>query len=205
MFVKKLIIASAMLGFMSSVAAAQSTSGLYGGVGFFYGDLNSEITDASGFSGTGSSEVNPSGLAFVFGNKWDQGTYSIGFELGGDISLDGDTDGRCGAGATGAYMCEHKVTLRLRGIISKQFGSVEVFGALGLGMALGDFATSPIGIESASVKGVSIGAGASFPINAKVSIRGEVNYDDFGSSSQSFGFSSEYDAVSARVLAIYKF
>lgn len=205
MFLKKCIIASAMLGFTSSIAAAESASGIYGGVGFFYGDLNSEITDGSGHSGAGSSSANPSGLAFVFGNKWDQGTYSIGFELDGDISLDGDTDGRCGASASGAYMCEHKLTLRLRGIVSKQFNSVEVFGALGFGMALGDFADSPSTIESASVKGLSIGAGASFPVSAKVSIRGEVNYDGFGSSNQSFGYSSEYDAVSARVMAIYKF
>ena len=201
------VIVSVAIGVSSTVVLAEPSNGLYAGAGLFYSSIDSETVRGGLPPGPYRTNGSPSGISFVFGNKWDHGNYNIGVELDGDISLDGETDGPCGAAvAAGPYMCEHKATLRLRGTVSKQVGAVEMFGAIGIGTALGDAAITPTATSSVSLRGMSIGAGVSFPVGTNMNIRGEVNYDDFGSSSHNSVFhESDYQATSVRLMAIYDF
>lgn len=185
-------------------ATAQDTS-TYTGVGLSFANSNS-----TAITGTGSSDGDLTALSIVLGKKWDRGPLSYALELGADIGFD-DTvapsvgNGACGVDADGAYMCSHDGTLRLRGLVGTQLGDAELFGALGVGAAFGDFATAPTTIASGSVYGLTVGTGISYPVNDNISIRGEVHYDYFTGSDQAGGTESEWDAVSARVMAIFNF
>jgi hypothetical protein len=180
-------------------------AGPYTGVGLSFANGTSTAQ-----TGTGASDGNVTGLSVVLGNKWDRGGLSYAVELGADVALDSSVSpvapsGDCGDDADGAYMCSQDATVRLRGLIGTQLGEAEVFGAMGIGAAFGDFATDTSSVGSGSVYGLTFGTGVTYPVNDSLSIRGEVNYDYFTGPDQRDGTDSEWDALSARVMAIFNF
>lgn len=189
---------------MAGGAIAQDSVS-YTGVGLSFSNGTSTAV-----TGTGSSDSEIASLSFILGKKWDNGQLSYGVELGADIGLDTSATpvagaGACGVDAVGAYMCSPDATLRLRGLVGTQLGDAELFGALGVGATFGDFATTATTIGSGSVYGLTVGTGVSYPVSNNVSIRGELNYDYFTGSDQPGGTESEWDALSARVMAIFNF
>ena len=188
------------------LAQAQTQPGLYVGGGLSFTSADSTAS-TNGVSGSGSSTGELFGLSIVSGYLWSGGgTWNFGAELDADFSLNGAIDGAsCGSAATGAYMCDHKATVRLRGIVTTQVGAGTIFGALGVGVALGDFADGPFTVSSGSVYGASVGVGFVRPIGGNASIRGELNYDMFNNADQFGGQASDWSAVSARVMAIFQF
>jgi len=185
-----------------AMAQAQSQPGFYAGAGLSYTDAESTAFVVFSERSTG----NLAGVSVVGGYVWDQGTWKIGAELDADISIDGAMDSAfCGTAATGEYMCDQTATVRLRGIVATQVGAGTLFGALGVGAVFGDFATNTATVASSSVSGLSVGAGFIRPFGNNFSLRGELNYDLFDQSNQPFGLSSEWKAISARVMAVRSF
>lgn len=198
------ILVCTVICFVATHAGAQN-AGPYSGVGLSFSNATSVAK-----TGTGSSDGDVTGLSFILGKKWDRGPLSYALELGADIALDDSIapvagSGSCGVDASGSYMCSPDATLRLRGLIGTQLGDASLFGALGVGAAFGDFATDSTTIGSGSVYGLTVGTGISYPVTDRVSIRGELNYDYFTYSDQPDGTDSEWDALSAQVMAIFNF
>lgn len=196
-------VAGLVLGFAATAAQAQPADGFYGGLGLSFSHAESDAG-----TGTGASDAGLTGLSLLVGNRWRRGGYSLGLELDTDLSFGGGMDpapsGDCLLSADGDYMCEHDATVRLRGVAATQIGGSEIFGAVGLGAAFGSFADSATTNQTGSVYGLSVGAGVSYPLRDNLTLRGEVNYDNFSETGQGDG-SADYEAVSARVMAVFNF
>lgn len=181
---------------------AQMGAGPYAGTGLSFAHGESE----AGVGPVGS-EGDLTGLSFVLGNKWIRGNASYAVELDADVNVAGKLkqDGPCGVDAIGSYMCEQDATLRLRGLVGRPLGDAELFGAVGLGATFGTFATGEDTTGSGKVYGLSLGAGVTFPLRDGISIRGEVNYDNFTKADQPFGQESDWNALSVRLMAVFNF
>lgn len=194
------LAAVAGLALTGQAAAAQAVAGLYSGVGLSFAHGTSD-------DGGAGSEGDVTGLSFVLGNKWIRGTVSYALELDADVNIAGALapDGACGADAADAYMCEQDATVRLRGLVGKPLGDAELFGALGVGATFGTFATGADTDAAGTVYGLTFGAGVSYPVRDGISIRGEVNYDNFSQADQASDQESDWNALSVRLMAVFNF
>jgi opacity protein-like surface antigen len=181
-------------------ALAQAEGGPYAGAGLSFAHAESDVS-------TVGSEGDLTALSFVLGNKWIRGNYSYAIELDADVNVSGKLkqDGPCGVDATGPYMCEQDATVRLRGLVGTPLGDAELFGAVGVGATFGTFATGETSTGSGSVYGLSLGAGVNYPIRDGMSVRGEVNYDNFNNADQPFGQDSDWESLSVRLMAVFNF
>lgn len=195
------LFAAAGLAGSAQVALAQAGGGPYAGVGLSFAQAESDVSAAVG------SEGDLTALSFVLGNKWIRGNYSYAIELDADINMGGTLtpDGPCGSAATGPYMCDQDATVRLRGLVGRPLGDAELFGAVGVGATFGTFATGETTTGSGSVYGLSLGAGVNYPIRDGMSVRGEINYDNFTNADQPFEQESDWDALSVRLMAVFNF
>lgn len=183
-------------------ALAQSDAGRYAGVGLSFAHGESEAG-----LGSAGSDGDLTGLSFVLGNKWMRGNVSYALEFDADVNVGGKLtqDGVCGVDAIAPYMCEQDATLRLRGLVGAPLGDAELFGAVGVGATFGTFATGEDTTGSGKVYGLTFGAGVNYPLRDGMSIRGEVNYDDFFQADQPMDQESEWNALSVRLMAIFNF
>lgn len=187
---------------MAQAAHAQAEGGPYAGVGLSFAHGESEAVN-----GPAGSEGDLTALSFVLGNKWIRGNVSYGIELDADVNVAGKLkqDGPCGVDAIESYMCEQDATLRLRGLVGTPLGEAELFGALGVGATFGTFATGETTTASGKVYGLSFGAGVNYPVSDGVSLRGEVNYDNFNNADQNDNQESDWNALSIRLMAVFNF
>lgn len=194
--------AAAGLVLMAQGALAQSDGGPYAGIGLSFVHGKSEAEN-----GPAGSEGDLTGLSFVVGNKWVRGNVSYAVELDADVSIAGKLkqDGLCGVDAIESYMCEQDGTVRLRGMVGAPLGDAELFGAMGVGATFGTFATGESTTASGKVYGLSFGAGVNYPFRDGMSIRGEVNYDNFSNADQHDDQESDWNALSVRVMAVFNF
>lgn len=197
-----LIYAATGLVLMAQAAQAQVAGGPYAGVGLSFAHGESE----AGVGPVGS-EGDLTALSFVLGNKWIRGNVSYGVELDADVNVAGKLkpDGTCGVDAIESYMCEQDATLRLRGLLGAPLGDAELFGAVGVGATFGTFATGETTTGSGKVYGLTFGAGVTYPVSDGMSIRGEVNYDNFTNADQNDNQTSDWNALSIRVMAVFNF
>ena len=165
-----------------TAATATADPGYYYGIGLAYSAADSEA-----FAGGGRfSDANGAALGLTFGYRFESTNAFYGPELDADLFLSGDlansiTGVECSGGATGPYYCNRKATIRLRGIYGQSMANgLEWFGALGLGVMIGDGAIHPSGITDRGVNGgVTVGLGLQKRLNAGGMLRGEVIHDRF--------------------------
>jgi hypothetical protein len=190
-----------ILGLSASPALAE---GFYFGGGLSYSNGTSE----SEFIGT-NSDLKAGMATLILGQRFEAGTGFFGWETSADLSFGADTDyfgGTCAEeGADGPYLCTHDATVRVVGIYGTSIGSgTEVFGSLGVGTMLGDYATSPSTVESARTYGVTFGLGVNHDLANGLTLRGEVIRDRFTRDTQE-DYDSTYSGTTVRVALLRKF
>lgn len=188
----------------SLFAPLASAEGLYfgGGVGY------TGATSRAQFSANNASEFD-SGLAtLILGQRFAAGTGFWGWETSADFSFGDEPEFNsftCDEGAGGPYICAHTATLRLVGIYGRPIApGTDIFGSLGVGMALGDYASDEDVVESAYTYGLTVGIGVEHAYQSGLIARGEVIYDDFPGDTQEV-FNSDYRATTIRLAILRKF
>jgi hypothetical protein len=196
-------IAAALVALAPTVSSAQD---FYFGGGLAYSSGTSE----SSFSGT-DSDLQAGMVTLILGQRFAAGSGFWGWETSADLSFGAETENSisgltCAAGgAAGPYLCEHKATLRLVGIYGTPIGQgTEIYGSLGLGMLMGDYADNSFTTESASTYGLTIGVGLNREFASGLIGRGEIIYDNFNRDTQDF-YSSNYQGATVRFGLIRKF
>ncbi len=196
------IVVAAFAATAGSVASAQEFY-FGGGLAYTSGTSQSEFGN--------SSDLDAGMLSLIIGQRFAAGTGFWGWETNADLSFGSETkESTFGAvcstdGANGPYLCEHKATVRLVGVYGVPVGAgTEVFGSLGVGVMLGDYADSPTSVESARTYGATAGLGLSRDFGGGLTARGEVIYDSFDRNSQEF-YDSSYYGTSLRMALIRKF
>ena len=204
---KNLSLAAALAA--AAIASSASAQELYYGGGLTY--THGESTPEFG----GTATLDAPMLSLIVGQRYGAGSGSTfwGWEANGDFSFGADTDGpgvltTCGAsaGADGPYLCQQQATVRVVGVYGTALANgMEVFGTLGFGALLGDFATSSSTSASGSVYGATVSLGLSREVATNMAVRGEVIYDKFDTANQSGGFVSNYTGTTVRLALIRKF
>ncbi|WP_431298403.1 hypothetical protein [Tabrizicola sp. BL-A-41-H6] len=191
--------------FAASAGSAASAQEFYFGGGLAYTSGTSESEFGN------SSDLDAGMLTLILGQRFAAGSGFWGWETSADLSFGSETEeSSFGAvcsvdGANGPYLCEHTATVRLVGIYGVPVGAdTEVFGSLGVGMMLGDYADNPFSVESARTYGGTIGLGLNRDFGGGLVARGEVIYDSFNRDTQEF-YESDYSGTSLRVALIRKF
>lgn len=191
--------------FAASAGSAASAQEFYfgGGLGYTSGTSDSEFGN--------SSDLDAGMLTLLFGQRFAAGSGFWGWETSADLSFGSETEeSEIGAvcsvdGAAGPYLCEHTATVRLVGLYGMPIADgTEVFGSLGVGMLLGDYADSSSTVESAYTYGATVGLGVNRDFGGGLVARGEVIYDSFNRDTQEF-YESDYSGTSLRVALIRKF
>lgn len=165
-----------------TATAATADPGYYYGIGLAYSAADSESGPGPG----SSSDANGAAVGLTFGYRFENASAFYGPELDADLFISGDfaesiTGIECSGGALGPYYCKRKATIRLRGIYGQSMGNgLEWFGALGMGVMMGDGAINPGGATDRGVSsGVTVGLGLQKRLNAGGMLRGEVIHDRF--------------------------
>jgi Outer membrane protein beta-barrel domain len=191
--------------FAATASSSASAQEFYFGGGLAYTSGTSKSEDGN------SSELDAGMLTLILGQRFAAGSGFWGWETSADLSFGSETEeSSIGAvcsvdGANGPYLCEHKATVRLVGLYGVPIADgTEVFGSLGVGMMLGDYANSPTTVESAYTYGATVGLGVNRDFGGGLVARGEVIYDSFNRDTQEF-YESDYSGTSLRVALIRKF
>ena len=215
--IKKLISTLAVTTTLTAATAALA-DGPYLGLGLGYMKADSDAGGPSGLYGSGSSELKAPVIGLTAGYRWNLRTGFAAAEVNGVFSTGSDfkntaNGNTCPApGATGAYYCSHKATIRLRGIYGMPIGnSWEIFGALGFGAMTGDGAISTSTVDRGVNVGVTVGLGAQRQIG-QGKLRIEFVHDNFNStktkptsSGGSIGYEPSYRANSIMASYIFSF
>jgi opacity protein-like surface antigen len=192
----------------SAFALAQPASAqdFYFGGGLAYSSGTSE-TDFVG----ADSDLSAGMVTLILGQRFDAGNGFWGWETSADLSFGAETENSdvgvtcADFGANGPYLCEHMATLRFVGIYGTPIGQgTEIYGSLGLGMMLGDYADDTFSVESASTYGLTVGVGLNREFANGLIGRGEVIYDDFGNDTQDV-FDPSYSGATVRLALLRRF
>jgi opacity protein-like surface antigen len=150
-------------------------------------------------------------VTLILGQRFAAGSGFWGWETSADLSFGAEAEDAfagttCAeAGADGPYLCQHDATLRLVGLFGTSVGAgTEVFGSLGVGMLLGDYANSPATTESAYTYGLTVGVGLSREFGNGLIGRGEIICDDFGNNTQD-AYDSDYSGTTLRLALLRRF
>jgi hypothetical protein len=200
---RRLPLIMAFVGLFSSVASAQD---FYFGGGLAYSTGESDA--APGFFG---SELDAGMVTLIVGQRFAAGNGFWGWETSADLSFGAETEqvgtgGTCAVdGADGPYLCEHDATLRLVGIYGAPIGQgTEIYGSLGLGMMMGDYADNTNSVESAMTYGLTVGVGLNREFGNGLIGRGEIIYDHFNRDTQEF-YNSNYSGATVRFGLLHRF
>ena len=194
------VLASAIA--FASPAIAQD---LYWGAGVGYSAGASD--QVSG--GSGSSDLSAGMLTLILGQRFAAGNGFWGWETSADLSFGAEAknpaNGVSCPPANGSYLCKHDATVRIVGLYGAPIGQgTELFGALGVGMMMGDYATDTMGVGSARTYGLTVGLGVNRDFGNGMTLRGEVIRDEFKQDTQE-PYSSDYSGTSVRLALLRKF
>jgi Outer membrane protein beta-barrel domain len=200
MKIRQLPLLAALAGLVPAAASAQE---------FYYGGGLGYTSGTSILFGTDTSELQTGVVTLVFGQRYAAGNGFWAWETSADLSFGAETDFQgfvCSVdGADGPYLCQHDATLRLVGIYGAPIGQgMEIYGSLGLGALLGDYADNSNSVESAMTYGLTVGVGINRDFGNGLTARGEVIYDNFNRDTQEF-YNSNYQGTSVRVALLRKF
>lgn len=200
---RHLTLAATLAALISPSVSAQE---FYLGGGFAYSSGKSE-----GIVRGHKSDLQAGMVTLILGQRFAAGNGFWGWETSADLSFGAETEqvgigGTCAAdGADGPYLCQHDATLRLVGIYGTPVGQrMEVYGSLGLGMMLGDYADNTDSVESAYTYGLTVGVGLNREFGNGLIGRGEIIYDNFSSDTQEF-YDSDYTGTTVRLTLLRKF
>ena len=184
---KNLLSALTVATTLAGATIAQA-DGLYLGFGLGYAQLDSKADGPAGTYGSGASELKAPMVGLTAGYRWDlssgfaavEGNIDLSTKKGFTNTVNGNA---CPTpGATGAYYCSHKSTIRLRGIYGMPVGTGwELYGALGVGAMVGDGATDISYVDKGMNVGVTAGLGVQRDLG-RGKLRVELVYDNFNTS-----------------------
>lgn len=198
------VVLAAFLSGATLFAPFASAEGLYfgGGVGY------TGATSTAQFSANNASEFDSGIATLILGQRFTAGAGFWGWETSADFSFGDEPEFNnftCDEGAGGPYICAHTATLRLVGTYGQPIATgTNMFGSLGVGMALGDYASDFDVLESAYTYGLTVGVGIEHSYQSGLIARGEVIYDDFTSDTQE-AYNSDYRATTVRLAVLRKF
>ena len=187
------------------ISPSVSTQEFYfgGGLAYSSGESEAEFGDPA--------DLQAGMVTLILGQRFAAGNGFWGWETSADLSFGAETKqvgtgGTCSAdGAAGPYLCQHDATLRIVGIYGTPVGQgMEVYGSLGLGMMLGDYADNTDSVESAYTYGLTVGVGLNREFGNGLIGRGEIIYDNFSSDTQEF-YDSDYTGTTVRLTLLRKF
>ena len=188
------------------LATFASAQDFYVGGGLAYSSGTSDHVTG----GSGSSELSAGMVTLILGQRFAAGSGFWGWETSADLSFGHETENPatgagCAVAATGSYLCKQDATLRLVGIYGMPVGQgTEIYGSLGLGMLMGDYADNTLSVESASTYGVTVGVGLNRDFGNGLTGRGEVIYDNFNNDTQE-QWDSVYKGATVRLALLHKF
>ena len=186
---------AATLGFASAPALAED--------GFYFG-VTAGATSATSVVtafGTATSAAALTSVGATAGYRFENNGGFLGIEVNGDFSVGGEfTDQasgqNCATYADGPYYCSHDYTLRLRGLIGREFGNgMEGYLAAGAVMVQGTSATGPTVAEAITSTGYTAAVGVQFDGIAGKTNRLEIVFDQADSSNEPGGYQPQYQAV----------
>lgn len=190
-----------------SLAAPATAQDFYFGGGLAYSAGTSEVSDFGG----SDTELAAGMVTLILGQRFAAGNGFWGWETSADLSFgaeteDDDQGGTCAvADADAPYLCQHDATLRLVGIYGTSMGQgMEVYGSLGLGMLMGDYADAEDSVESAYTYGLTVGVGLNREFANGLVGRGEIIYDNFDRDTQE-SYNSDYTGTTIRLGLLRKF
>jgi Outer membrane protein beta-barrel domain len=200
--IKRTLLAT-LIGLSAAPLAAQE---LYFGGGVAYTNGTSDA-----FLIGPTSDLEAGMLSLIVGQRFAAGNGFWGWETSADLSFgkvtnETGTAETCAVdGANAPYLCEHTATLRLVGVYGTPIGEgTEVFGTLGLGMLMGDYADDTFSVESATTYGLTAGIGVNGELRNGLIARAEVIHDDFGNTTQEANV-SDYSGTTVRFALLHKF
>lgn len=193
---KKLIFSAFAASLMTTPALA--ADGLYFGLGL----SATKSESASEFGGTASEGTAPT-IGATVGYAWPKSYGSLAIEADLDLPINSELDFNgttCSNFAVAPYYCEHKGTLRLRGVMTRNYDNFNGFASLGVGAMTGEGATSPFTTD----RGVNVGLTASLGVE-KGSFRYELIYDKLNQTrTEPDGYTPEFEAVSFKMTYFFK-
>ncbi len=161
----------------ATVSNAGEWTGFYGGAQLGFSDIEADARNADGDDAFGGVHV---------GYNHDLGDYIIGGEIDytfGDIEL-----------GNNAGTLESTARLKLRG--GFDLGQSFVYATAGYAYADGDF-----GGRSADGDGYFVGFGAEYLLSDKISVGGEILYNEF----DDFGGAGDLEATTVAARVSYRF
>lgn len=202
MNLRHLTLAATLAALISPSVSAQEFY-LGGGLAYSAGESNAEFGDPA--------DLQAGMVTLILGQRFAVGNGFWGWETSADLSFGAETEESSAgttcatAGADGPYLCKHDATLRLVGIYGVPVGQgTEIYGSLGLGMLLGDYADGPGTVASDATYGLTVGVGLNREFGNGLIGRGEIIYDNFSSDTQE-SYNSDYTGTTVRVALLRKF
>ncbi len=167
-----------------SATAATADQGFYYGGGLSFSRAYSQDAAPFPFVPTESTETSPA-LGLTFGYRFEKGKTFYGPEADIDLFLGSEfefNNNPCSVRADGPYFCSRDAVIRLRGIYGQSLNNgLEWFGSAGLGIVIGEGATSPMSTDGGVNAGFTVGLGLQKSLGRGM-LRGEVIYDRLNSS-----------------------
>lgn len=202
MNLRHLTLAATLAALISPSVSAQEFY-LGGGLAYSSGESKAEFGDPA--------DLQAGMVTLILGQRFAAGNGFWGWETSADLSFGAETEESSAgttcatAGADGPYLCKHDATLRLVGIYGVPVGQgTEIYGSLGLGMLLGDYADGPNTVASDATYGLTVGVGLNREFGNGLIGRGEIIYDNFSSDTQE-SYNSDYTGTTVRLALLRKF
>jgi opacity protein-like surface antigen len=198
--------ASACVSCLLGLAPASAETGYYFGGGLGYSAMSSEDRYGS------ESSVDTGVLGLTLGYRSEMQDFAVSYELDADISNaafsgglnNSECDGVVPTG--GPYYCDHKSTIRLRALYSRNFASnLEWFAGVGAGLVNGSSAIDSYAKANTTNAGYTLAAGIQKGLDKGV-LRFEVTYDHFNIIvSRPAQYSPTYLATTAKLSYVFGF
>jgi opacity protein-like surface antigen len=173
--------------------------GVFAGADFFKGSVS------TGFS-TSDSDGTRGDVGLLAGIRLQQGDWFYGGEFDASLSYGSnpDIDGGGCDGTFGFDWCDDQGSMHARAIVGRSFGKVDLFAAGGLAAAFLKY-DGLNGTESPTLWGYSLGIGAEYHVNDRVSVRVEGLHDQFTDHTFSDGYNGAWRQNTVRAGAIFRF
>ncbi|MFZ2099237.1 MAG: outer membrane beta-barrel protein [Oricola sp.] len=177
-------------------------AGAFAGADFFHGSITDGVPNTYDYDGTRGD------VGFLAGVRLQQGDWFYGGEFDASLSYGSNIDkvgvGGCDNTGLMADWCDDKGSLHARAILGRSFDKVDIFAAAGLAGAFLKY-DGLGGTESATLWGYSLGVGAEFHVNDKVSLRFEGLHDEFSRHTFNDGYNGKWRQNTVRAGAIFHF
>jgi opacity protein-like surface antigen len=176
--------------------------GVFAGADFFHGVVTDAVPNNYIYDGTRGD------VGLLAGIRLNQGDWFYGGEFDASLSFGSDFDQvgapGCNNAPPTADWCNNQGALHARAIVGRSLGKVDVFAAGGLAAAFLQY-DGLNGTESPTLWGYSLGIGAEYHVNDKVSLRVEGLHDQFTDHTFSDGYNGAWRQNTVRAGAIFRF